>query len=264
MVVAKGGVPNGRPCAKRERDSPFAIPLARAFLEQLEDGGADVVLRVEPGKFLVGVEGGLPNEAAVVLMLHAEEGKVEAGEVVVVNAAVDKGGGQSDLADILLDGELGGPEREGSPVVAENGMIGHARVDVVLDAGLLGGIGKRSADRYLVPPMGGIDEGILGALEQVVEKSTVLEAADVNGHIGQLRQLLGDDSIQLFHLRTYLPAQGRGNPDEARRLAAIAVDGDHRPLHAWLDEHWKGGGGDEGAAWGERERQEEDERLWEQ
>lgn len=53
----------------------------------------------------------LPYEASVRLQLHAEEGVGKAGEVVVVDAGVDEGGWKSDLADVILNGELLCPER---------------------------------------------------------------------------------------------------------------------------------------------------------
>lgn len=107
-------------------DLPFAIPLSRSFFEQLIDGGADVVLGIKPWKFLVRVERRSPHEAAVILVLHAKQGKVEAGEVVVVNAAVDKGCGQANLSDVLLDSELWCPQGERSPFPAKYGVVGHA------------------------------------------------------------------------------------------------------------------------------------------
>lgn len=108
------------------KNLPFTIPLSRSFFEELVNGGANVVLRVKPRKLLVGVERCSPYEATVVLVLHAEQREVEAGEVVVVDAAVDKGCRKTDLADVLLDGELGCPQRERPPVLAEYRVVGHA------------------------------------------------------------------------------------------------------------------------------------------
>ena len=79
-------------------------------------------------------------------------------------------------------------------------------VDVVLDAGLFGGIGERFADGDLVSPMGRVDKSTLRTAEQVVQKFAVLQAADVHGDVGQLRQLFGDDALQIFHLGANLPA----------------------------------------------------------
>lgn len=84
---------------------------------------------------------GLPDEAAIILMFHAKEGEVEAGKVVVICAAIDKGGGQANLADILLDCEFWSPHWECLPALAKYGVVGHARVDVVLDSGFFCGIG---------------------------------------------------------------------------------------------------------------------------
>lgn len=55
------------------------------------------------------MEGCLPDEASIRLVLHTEQGEVEAGEVVVVDAAIHKSRREAYLADVLLDGELGGP-----------------------------------------------------------------------------------------------------------------------------------------------------------
>ena len=104
----------------------------------------------------------------------------------------------------------------------------------MLNAGLFRGIGERFADGDLVSPMRRVDESTLRTPEEIVQKSAVLQAANIDGDVGQLRQLFGDETLHIFHLRPNLPAQGRGHANEARRLAAIAVDGDHRPLHAWL------------------------------
>lgn len=82
----------------------------------------------------------------------------------------------------------------------------HTGIDVVLNACLFGSVGKSFADCDFVSPVSGVDEGTLGVFEQVVQKLAVLETADVDGHIGQLRELFSDDSVQLFHLRPYLPS----------------------------------------------------------
>ena len=105
---------------------PFTIPLSWSFFEQLIDGGANVVLRIKPRKLLVGVERCPPYEAAIVLVLHAEQGKVEAGEVVVVNAAVDKSCGQTNLSDVLLDSEFWCPQGKRSPLSAKYRVVWHA------------------------------------------------------------------------------------------------------------------------------------------
>lgn len=44
------------------------------------------------------MERGGPAKTAVGLQFHAEERVVQAGEVVVVDAGIDKGGGQSNLS----------------------------------------------------------------------------------------------------------------------------------------------------------------------
>ena len=102
----------------------------------------------------------------------------------------------------------------------------------MLNAGLFRGIGKRFADGDLVSPMRRVDESTLRTPEEVVQKIAVLQAANKDGDVGQLRQLFGDESLVIFHLGPNLPAQGRGHANEARRLAAIAVDGNDGPLHS--------------------------------
>lgn len=182
----------------------------------------------------------LPNKATVVLELHSEKRKVQTSEIIVVDAAIHESGWETYLANVLLDGEFGGPHGEGAPACASNGVVWHARVDVMLYASLLCGVGKRSAIGDLVSPVGGVDECILCALEEVVQESVVLKIADVDGHVGELRELLGYDAIHVTHLGAHLPSQGGCNPNEARRLAAIAIDGDDSPLHSWA-----GSGGEE-------------------
>lgn len=52
------------------------------------------------------VEGGFPFETAVGELFHAEEGHGEGGEIVVVNACVDEGGGEADLGCISIEIEM--------------------------------------------------------------------------------------------------------------------------------------------------------------
>ena len=75
------------------------------------------------------------------LQLHAEQREIQAGEIIMVDAAVDKRRGETNLADVLLDGELWRPHGQGSQVVAKDGVVRHARVNVVLDPGLLCSVG---------------------------------------------------------------------------------------------------------------------------
>lgn len=71
--------------------------------------------------------------------------------------------------------------------MAEDRVIRHARVNVVLNSGLLCGIGKGPTNGDLVAPVGGVDESALCALEQIVDKLAVLEAANVDGDVFQFR-----------------------------------------------------------------------------
>ncbi len=52
---------------------------------------------VEPWKQRVWVKGSFPGKTAVRLQFHAEQREGKAGEVVVVDAGIDKGGGKADL-----------------------------------------------------------------------------------------------------------------------------------------------------------------------
>lgn len=144
----------------RERKVPTASPLPRPILEDLQHGGPDIMFGIEPRQRDVRMEGGPPLEAAVGLKVHAEERIRQAGEVVVVDTRIDEGGGEADLADIVLDGKLGAPEREGGPLlVGEDAVVRHGAVDVVLDGGLLGGVGEGAACGDLVAVEGRVDEG---------------------------------------------------------------------------------------------------------
>ena len=76
----------------------------------------------------------------------------------------------------------------------------------MLDAGFFRGVGKSFADGNLVSPMRCVDEGALRTFEQIVKKFAVFQGADVYGDVGQLRQFFCDKPVQLFHLRSDLPA----------------------------------------------------------
>ena len=125
---------------------------------------------VEPWERLIGVKGGCPLESAVFLKLHAEQWIWQAGEVVVVDARVDKGRGKTDLysiqscpyqsymfeipdlPDIILDGEFAAPERQTWPVMAVDGMIGHRRIHIMLNPGLLGRVGQSLSNGNFISP----------------------------------------------------------------------------------------------------------------
>lgn len=147
----------------------MAVPPLGTVLEDLEQGRADVVLDVEPGERDMRVEGRAPFEASVREQLHLEERVGQAGEVIAVDTGVDESGGHIELADIVLDREFGRPLRGRGPIPV-HGVIGHAAVDVVLDcAGALGGVCEIAADSDLVAGLGGgVNEGQLGALEELV------------------------------------------------------------------------------------------------
>lgn len=102
LVLRRGG---GR------EELPMARPFPWTVFEDLQDCRPDVVFGVEPGERDVWVKGRLPFEAAVGFQFHAEERIWQAGEVVVIDARIYKGRGQADLSDVILDGELGAPER---------------------------------------------------------------------------------------------------------------------------------------------------------
>lgn len=76
---------------------PVTRPFSMSVFEDLEHGRADVVFRVQPREGLVRVERGGPAKTAVGLEFHAEERVVKTGKVVVVDAGVDKRGGQPNL-----------------------------------------------------------------------------------------------------------------------------------------------------------------------
>lgn len=184
------------------------------------------MLGIEPGKRLVGCKGGLPDEAAVGLKVHAEERVGLGGEIVVVDAAVDKRRGHVERAHVLLDLELWLPHGQGLPVTAEGGVVGHAAVDVVLDAGALRCVGEGAAGLVLVAPVRRVDKGQLGAGEEAGDEALVGQFADDELDVGQGRELLSHETLAVSHLGAHMPADGGGDADEAGRLAATAVDGD--------------------------------------
>ncbi len=174
------------------------------------------------------MKGGLPFESAVGLQFHAEERVRQRGEVVVVYAGIDERRRQADLADVILDGELGAPVGEGGPALAVDAVIGHAAVDIVLDAGLLGGVGQRATDGDLVAPRGGVDEGQLGADEQVGYEVPVFERTDDQTDVFERLQLLCHEAIFGAELGAHAVADGGGDAREGGCLSTAGVDNDDR------------------------------------
>lgn len=164
----------------------MSVPFLRAVLENLQQRRTNVMLGVQPRQRDFRIERRTPLEAPVWQQLHLEERVWQAREVVIVDAGVDKGGGHSELADVVLDGELGRPLRDGGPGTM-HGMIRHTAVDVVLDcAGAFGGVCQVVADGDLVAGLGGgVDEGELGAFEELVHQGGVAEQRALQErHIG--------------------------------------------------------------------------------
>lgn len=175
----------------------------------------------------------MPNKATVALQLHPEKRIGEAGEVVVINAAIYKSSWKTNLPDVVLDGELGGPQRHRSPAPVKDGMVGHAAVNKVLNASGFGRIRQCLADCYLVTPVGGVDEGqIRPTREQSVDGASIRERAFDDGHIFPAHDVLSDNAEGVAHLSAHLPSHRRGASDETSRLPAGAVDGnDSFSLH---------------------------------
>jgi len=67
------------------------------------------MLGVQPGQFCMRMKWCTPLDASVVLELGTEQRVGQAGEVVVVDAGVDERRRQSQLPNVVLDGELGSP-----------------------------------------------------------------------------------------------------------------------------------------------------------
>lgn len=69
------------------------------------------MLRVKPGEWFVRMKRSRPLESAVRLDLHTKQGKGQAGEIVVVDAGVDKRCRKADLATAvsfaLVEGDRG-------------------------------------------------------------------------------------------------------------------------------------------------------------
>jgi len=168
----------------------------------------------------------LPNETTVVLKFHLEEGIWEAGEVVVIDAAVDKRSRKTDLFDVVLDGELGSPQRYGFPTTAEDGMIRHAAVNEMFNASCFRGIGQGLANGNFVAPMRGVDESqINSAPEQRINDMWIGERTFNDGHIFSAHNVLGDYAKCVAHLSAHLPSHRRGASYETGCLPTGAVDG---------------------------------------
>ena len=77
-----------------------------------------------------------------------------------------------------------------------------------------------------------INESALRAPEEIIDEFLVLKAADVDGDIFQLGELLCDYAAEVSHLGAHLPSQCGSHPNEARRLSSIAVDSNDGSLHS--------------------------------
>ncbi|KAL5946858.1 hypothetical protein ACKVV1_011558 [Pyricularia oryzae] len=151
---------------KSDRDPPATSPPLGAFLEDAEDCSAKVVLAVDPGELGVGVERRLPHERSVFLQLHTKERVGQRGEVVVVDARVDKGGLEAlERPHVRLNLVLGPVKRQAGPVRVVGRVVRHGRVDKVGDSGGEGLVGQRLADGDLVAVKGSVDKSQLAAAE---------------------------------------------------------------------------------------------------
>ncbi len=206
---------------------PLARPFPQSVFEDLQDCWPDVVFGVEPREGDVWVKGRLPFETAVGFQFHAEERIGQTREVIIIDARIDKCRWQADLSDVVLDGELGAPKRQSGPTLAVNAVVGHAAVDVVLDAGFLGGVGQSPADGHLVAPEGGVDKGQLGAGEEVRYEGLVFEGADDEADVLERFQLLCHEAIFRSQLGADLVSHGGGDAREGSRLSAGGVDDDN-------------------------------------
>lgn len=191
------------------------------------------MLGVEPRQRCFRVKRGVPFETAILQQLHLEQGIRQTGEVVVVDAGVDKSSRQTQLTDIILDGKLWRPKRHRKPG-AVDGVVGHAAVDVVLDgASALGGVGEGASDSDLVTGLGSrVDEGQVGAVEEGVHHLHIAQQRALEeGNIGEGFELLGDDALEGMDLSAHVVADGGGDADERGGLAAGRVhDGDSLAL----------------------------------
>ena len=165
-----------------------------------------------------------PFETAVGFQIHAEKRVRQAGEVIVVYARIHKRGGESDLTDVILHREFGAPERQSRPAVTVYAVVRHATVDIVLDASLLGGVGERTTDGDLVAPEGGVDEGQLGAGEEVRYEGFVLQRADDEANVLERFQLLCHEAIFRSELGADVVADGGGDARERGGLSTGGVD----------------------------------------
>lgn len=114
----------GREVFVREGDALIA-PLGDAVLEELENRGANIVLSIEPRQLCIFVEGCLPDKGAIILDFCTKERIEERGEVVVVDAGINKSGREVELAYVVLYLVLGSPERERGPILVVGRVIGH-------------------------------------------------------------------------------------------------------------------------------------------
>lgn len=99
------------------------------------------------------------------------------------------------------------------------------------DACLFGRVREGATRGVFIAPVCGIDESKLSAFEETADEFLVCDFTFDQLYVGQLRELLRDNAIALAELRPYVPADGRGDADEACCLAAGAVDGDEE---RWL------------------------------
>lgn len=137
---------------------------------------------------------------------------------------------RSHLANVVLHRKLAAPQRQAWPSFAKDGMIGHGRVDVVLDPGFLRGIGQSFSDGHLVAPGDCVDEGASSSEEQGGDELLIFQGALDEFNVLELAKLFGYRTILFAELGgdvgADIVAYGRGNAGEGSTLASGGVDDD--------------------------------------
>lgn len=100
----------------------------------------------------------------------------------------------------------------------------------MLNTCLLGSVGACLAYDDFVSPVRRVDEGDIGAGEELVQKGNeslfgLCEITLDQFNIGQLGQLLCDKPVAVPDLRLDVPSNSRGDADERSGLTAGRVDG---------------------------------------
>lgn len=152
-------------------------------------------------------------------------------------------GKHSHLADVALNRVFGSPHGCCWPALAVNAVVRHTAVDlhsqsaassgsdrllahVVFDSSFLGCVGQRLANGDFIAPGKSVDEGPVGANEQVCCEFLILEGTFDDGNTVKSLELLSNGQRAFTDMCPNFVSDCRSDPADGGSLPACSVDGD--------------------------------------